>query len=165
MTRLVIPNENARHHRLLGGWRDVLDDIRTTCRTLAELPDVCRCGHGAAHLQGTCPCCGSTTRERVPACDDCDKQLARLRPAMDVLTVDIFRFFPFVKELLSREDVVASKRVRDIEAHIAALVRTFDQLVVAAGQFRDECRASHLKTLKGSAAALLRDGENLNRIV
>ena len=99
MTGLHIPNEDAHHHRLLGGWRDVLDDIRTTCRTPADLPDVCPCGHGAAHLEGTCPCCGSTAGERVPSCEDCDEQLARLRPAMDALTVDTFRFFPFVKTL------------------------------------------------------------------
>jgi len=165
MSRLTIPDENTRHHRLLGGWRDVLDDIRTTCRTLAELPDVCQCGNGAAHLEGTCPCCGSTADERVPSCRDCDEQLARLRPAMDGLTVDTFRFFPFVKELLSKQNAVASTRVLEIETHIAALVRSFDQLIVADGEFRDECRASHLKTLKDSAAALRRDAENLNRIV
>jgi hypothetical protein len=80
----------------------VLDDIRTLCRSLAELPDVCQCGQGAAHLKGTCPCCHNVAIERVPDCDDCEEQLGRLRGAIDLLTTDTFRFFPVVKDVLNR---------------------------------------------------------------
>lgn len=165
MNKLLLPNPNTGLRRLLGGWRDVLDDIRALCRALQDLPDVCQCGHRGGHQQGSCPCCGSTAVVRVPACDDCEAQLANLRPAMDVLTVDTLRFFPFVKELLARDDAAASERVREIERHIATLVHSFEQLVVAAGRFRSDCRVSHLKTLRDSALALRRDAEALNRVV
>lgn len=165
MNELTIPQEGAGHHRLFGGWRDVLDDVRLLCRALGELPDGCRCGQGAAHLQGTCPCCGTTATTRVPACADCEELLARLRTPIDLLMVDTLRFFPVVKELLARQSADAFERVRAIEREIGLLVRSFAQLVVAADRFRDDCRASHLTTLKETAAVLRRHAEALDRIV
>jgi predicted nucleic acid-binding Zn-ribbon protein len=162
---VALPDENVRHHRLLGGWRDVLDDIRALCRTLGELPGVCMCGHGPAHTAAGCPCCGHTAAEYVPACRECDEQIARLRPPLDEMTVDTFRFFPVVKDVLARHDPEASKRLRAIDAQIAALQHSFQQLVFAEGQFRKNCRAEHVTVLKQAAEALRRDAEALNRLV
>ena len=39
----------------------------------------------ASHLKGMCPCCHTVAIEGVPSCGDCDDQLARLRPAIDLL--------------------------------------------------------------------------------
>ena len=80
-----------------------MDDMKLLCRDLAALPDTCQCGNGEGHLKGTCRCCRPAAIDRVPSCDDCDAQLMRLRPSIDVLGVDTFRFFPFVKELLDRD--------------------------------------------------------------
>jgi hypothetical protein len=162
---MALPDENARQHRLLGGWRDVLDDIRALCRTLEELPGVCLCGHGPAHVVTGCPCCEHTSTQFVAACGDCDEQIARLRPALDLMTVDTIRFFPFVKEFLTRHDADAAERLRAIENHLRALQRSFDLLAAAEGEFREDCRASHLNVLKDSASALRRDAEALNRLV
>ena len=162
---LLNPTANTSLRRLLGGWRDVLDDIRSLCRNLEQLPGLCECGHAPAHLQGNCRCCGTTTTVRVPNCEDCEKELASLRPAMDSLAVDTFRVFAIVKEVMSHENAADGQRAGDIERCIAALLRSFEQLVVADGQFRTDCRASHLHTLKDSAAALRRDAEALNRLV
>ena len=164
MTKIVVSKRPPRY-RFLGGWQDVLDDVRTLCQTLSQLPDACECGDGAAHLNGTCPCCGHVAVSRVPACDDCGELLARLRPSIDAMRVDTSRFFPFVKQFLSQQDAAAAQRACDIQAHIAALARSFDQLVLAAGAFRADCRASHLHTIKDGAAALRRDAESLNRLV
>ena len=157
---------SADQRRLLGGWRDVMDDIKMLCRNLAALPDGCHCGNGEGHLKGTCPCCHTVALERVPSCGDCDAQLAGLRPAIDVLGVDTFRFFPFVKELLERDttpELVARAGV--VETHIADLIRTFGALVAAAGEFRSDCRASHLTTLKALATSLLGESDALNRAI
>ena len=81
------------------------------------------------------------------------------------MTVDTIRFFPFVKEFLTRHDVGAAERVRAIEAHIGALRRSFEQLVIAEGQFRNDCRASHLNVLKEAASSLRQDAEALNRAI
>lgn len=155
---------NGRH-RILGGWRDVLDDIRALCRALEELPGVCACGHGPAHFEDGCPCCGHTETTFVPACGECDEQLARLRTPIDQMTVDTYRFFPFIKEFVARHDAAAAERVREIQAHIAALCHSFDRLVVAEGQFRSECRSEHISVLKEAAAALRRNAEALNRVL
>jgi predicted nucleic acid-binding Zn-ribbon protein len=162
---VALPDENVPHHRLLGGWRDVLDDIRALCRTLEELPGVCMCGHGPAHTATGCPCCGHTASEYVPACAECDEQIARLRPALDEMTVDTFRFFPVVKEVLARHDPEASRRLRAIDTEITALQRSFQQLVFAEGQFRKNCRAEHVAVLKQAADELRRGAETLNRLV
>ena len=154
----------VEQQRLLGGWLDIMDDIKTLCRDLASLPDDCRCGNGAGHLKGTCPCCHTVTTERVPDCGDCDEQLARLRPAIDVLTVDTFRFFPFIEELLAHHTpppLQASNAT--IELHIRQFIHAFGDLVVAADQFRTDCRMSHLTTLKGLATSLLKETDALNR--
>lgn len=165
MNEMPLPGKKTVPARLLGGWRDVLDDLRLLCRTLQGLPEVCECGHGPAHLKDGCPCCGTSATTRVPKCDACGAQLAALRPSIDTLSVDALRFLPIVKELLDRDDAAAGAQVRAIERSIRTLVGSFDQLVVAAARFTDDCRMSHLNTLKSSAAALREDAENLNRLV
>ncbi len=168
MNNLTLPAKylSADQHRLLGGWRDIVDDIRALCRMLAELPDVCQCGNGTSHLQGRCPCCHTAVTDRVPSCGDCDAQLARLRPAMDMLTVDSFRFFPALDDVLAHAAIAdAIRGAHEIEIHIAAVVRSFGTLVVAADQFRANCRMSHLETLKEAATGLLREAELLNRVL
>ena len=131
---------NADQRRLLGGWRDIRDDIRIVCRNLADL--------------------------RAPDGGDCDAQLAGLRPAIDALTVDSLRFFPMLRELLTHAGVPAAARAENgIEIHIADVVRSFGQLVVAADAFKAECRSSHLNTIKEDARALLQEAERLDRVL
>ena len=150
--------------RLLGGWRDVVDDVTELCRSLSDLPDICECGNGEAHLRGQCPCCHRVTHDRVPDCEDCDAQLARLRPAIDLLTVDTLRFLTAVKELLARATPVhISNGASDVEMHIAQLIRTFGALVAASDQFRIDCRSSHLGVLKELATSLKRECHALSR--
>jgi hypothetical protein len=103
------------------------------------------------------------TTERLPVCGNCDEQLARLRPTIDVLTVDTFRFFPFVEELLEQHAPPALQASNAaIEVHIGQFIRAFGDLVVAADQFRTDCRMSHLTTLKRLATSLLRETDSLN---
>ena len=157
---------SAAQQRLLGGWRDVTDDIKALCRSLAKLPDGCHCGNGEGHLSGTCPCCGNKATVRVPNCEDCETQLAHLRSTIDLLGVDTFRFFPVVKDLLARDtspEIAAGSRT--IEIHITELIRTFELLVVAADRFRTDCRSSHLKTLKALALSLSQECDALNHAI
>lgn len=150
--------------RLLGGWRDVVDDVTRVSRSVSELPDICDCGDGKAHLQGRCPCCHRVTHDRVPDCEDCDAQLTRLRPAIDLLTVDTLRFLPAVKDLLARATPPEiSSGAADVETHIARLIRTFAALLAASEQFRTDCRSSHLAVLKEAATSLRRECDALSR--
>lgn len=149
--------------RLLGGWRDILDDVRDLCTSLDALPDGCECRDGVSHLNGACMCCSAPHAGRVPRCADCGALLATLRPRLVTLTVDTMRFFPIVQDLL-RSPGLASARAdgAHVEHHIAAIMRLFDRLVIEAGEFQDGCRASHLRVLKDTAAALLRESARLS---
>ncbi len=150
--------------RLLGGWRDIIDDVRRLCRSLNALPDACTCGQGSSHLGGSCPCCRTARAERLPECDDCERLLAQLTPAIDALIVDTMRFFPVVNSLLQlRAPETMHAEGRSIERQIVAIYRVFAQLVVAVDEFRTGCRASHLKVLKGRAATLLAAVDRLDR--
>lgn len=151
--------------RLLGGWRDILEDLSALCRDLRDLPEMCQCGHGPEHLQGSCPCCGTLATARIPDCQDCGKQIVKLRARLDQIVADTHRFFPVIKDVMTWDDPDEGARARDIERHIGALARLFDQLALAEGQFRSECRASHLHTLKAAADALRREADGLNRLV
>lgn len=149
--------------RLLGGWRDILDDMRDLSVSLTALPDECACGDGVAHLKGTCICCRAPHAGRIPICADCATLLAQLRPRMVTLTVDTMRFFPMVRTLL-RSPALAPARAEGehVEHRIAAVMRMFDRLVLEAGEFQDGCRASHLRVLKDTAAALLTECDRLS---
>lgn len=132
--------------RLLGGGRDILDDIRHLCTSLTALPDGCACGNGRSLLGGSCAWCHAVHRERIPDCADCETALARLRPKFDTLAVDTGRFF----ERARTEGF-------SIERHITVVVQTFDRLVVAVNEFQVGCRASHLQVVKDMATHLLAD--------
>lgn len=149
----------------MGGWRDVYEDIRVLCRTLAELPDDCVCGDKEGHMNGTCPCCGNTADYRVPACGTCGEQLARLRADIDLMTVDVSRFFPFVRDFLGRHDAAAAGSAGQIQAKAADFIASFDRLVLAEGVFRKDCRLSHVHVLKDAAAALLAEAAALDRVL
>ena len=149
--------------RLLGGWRDLLDDINELRNSLNALPDHCTCGDGASHLNGSCVCCSAPHGDRIPICVDCGALLAKLRPRFVTLTVDTMRFFPVVRILLHTPERAALLAAGEhVEHQIAAVMRTFDRLVVEADEFERGCRASHLRVLKETANALLRDSRLLN---
>ena len=149
--------------RLLGGWRDILDDIRELCQNLNALPDQCTCGDGVSHLSGACVCCSAPHAGRIPICADCGTLLSHLRPRIIDLTVDTMRFFPVVRILLQSPELATARAEGGrVEQHIAAVMRTFDRLVAEAGEFQDGCRASHLRVLKNTANALLRESDRLS---
>ena len=150
--------------RLLGGWGDILEDIRDLCTKLNALPDHCACGDGVSHLSGACICCRAPHAGRIPICADCGALLAKLRPRIVTLTVDTMRFFPVVRILLQSPELAPARAEGDqIEHHIAAVMHTFDRLVLEAGEFQDGCRASHLRVLKGTATALLAESDRLSK--
>lgn len=150
--------------RLLGGWRDILEDIRDLCTSLNALPDRCACGDGVSHLRGACICCNAPHAGRIPICADCGALLAQLRPRIVTLTFDTMRFLPAVRILLQSPELAPARAEGDqVEHHIAAVMRTFDRLVLEAGEFQDGCRASHLRILKDTATALLAESDRLSK--
>ena len=159
------PPEQSPLHRLLGGWRDVYDDIKTLCRTLADVPEGCVCHDGRAHLNGRCPCCGNTADYRVPACGTCDEQLERLRPAIDAMSVDRSRFLPVVRDILECRDPKLADSVQAIDQGAMLLAASFERLLLAVAAFRTDCRLTHVRDLKQAAIDLLAQATSLDELV
>jgi hypothetical protein len=151
-------------YQLLGGWGDVLGDIRLLSRSLSTLPDGCACGQGASHLAGSCSCCHTEPGSIAQRCSDCERRLIELRARIDELTADTMRFFPTVTELLHGPGLEPAGEAADqIEHEIVAVIRAFDGLSGATDDFRSGCRASNLSVVKQCAATLLDDVDRLNR--
>jgi hypothetical protein len=151
MTRYAAPTT-----RLLGGWKDVSDDIRKLVKALDGTPDDCACGDVAGHLAATCPCCcddaGRTT------CESCGTIIRSLNERFELLLEDRLRFLPAVREMVEPD---ASRRLGDLSRAIDALVRTFDRLQVATDEFAEGCSTSHLRVLRALAHELSADAKKV----
>lgn len=138
---------------LLGGWRDVLDDVRRLESGLRALPGVCTCGQGSAHLAGRCACCEHGERR---GCTDCEAVMETLRGKIDDLVDASLRFLPAVESMLLNDgsgDAVAL--VHGVRHKVQQVDLIFRQISTAAARYRDGCAASQLSDLKTSASALV----------
>lgn len=150
--------------QLLGGWRDILDDVQQLSRCLAAMPDECRCD-SAAHVGGSCACCRADIDATV-SCDDCTTLLATSGAQIDALVVDTLRFFPaFTHILVGTHPPDVQSAADEVQHEIGALVRTFQRISVAAEAFRTGCRASHVPILKQAATDLHAHAEHLERLI
>ena len=152
--------------RLLGGWRDILDDVRQLCRCLAAMPEECRCGNATAHVAGSCACCQAADVAGAVSCDDCTARLGVSGAHIDGLVADTMRFFPaFTHILVGTHAPDVQSAADEVQHEIGALVRTFERLTVTAEAYLTGCRASHLPTLKLAAKDLHAHAEQLERLL
>jgi hypothetical protein len=139
---------------LLGGWRDIADDVERLRAALDRTPDECRCGHGHAHLAGTCPCCTARERPHRDECDDCMSLLAHVGPKMDLVAADTLRYLPTLLDLPAFTARADLEEVQKIERGIANLVGTFRRLIAAVAEFERGCSAAHLTQVKHAVREL-----------
>lgn len=154
--------------RLLGGWRDILDDVRQLARWIEAMPDECRCGDGTAHLRGTCTCC-CCQPIGAPGTVSCPDRVALLETTatqVDELVADTLRYFPAFSQILADTHPADVHDAADEVQHaIGALVRSFQCVCVTTEAFRDGCRPSHLPMLKKAAFDLHSFAERLDRLL
>ena len=136
-------------HRLLGGWRDILEDIQKLDVAVDKLPDHCACGRGGAHLRGTCACCsmeGTSARR----CGDCEALFVQIADRIDGLRADDLRFAGVLRDFaVRRPDHEEMRRgLDDVTIHTSRLVRIVEGVQVAAADFRQGCRVDQLARLK-----------------
>ena len=67
---------------LLGGWRDVMEDVRHLAAQLRSTPTTCDCGHMASS-DGRCPCCKD--RRSHSECGDCASRVNALAATVSTL--------------------------------------------------------------------------------
>ena len=163
---LSVVSYTPPQRRLLGGWRDVLDDVRQLSRCLAAMPDECRCGDATAHVSGACPCCEAADATGAVSCDDCTARLAVTGAHIDALVADTLRFFPaFTHILVGTHPPDVQSAADEVQHEIGAMVRTFERLAVTAEAYVTSCRGSHLPTLKLAAQDLHVHAEQLERLL
>lgn len=143
----------AGRRLLLGGWRDVVEDVRRLRADLARSPGVCTCGHAAGE-PGLCPCCQTGVAQTV--CNECGAQVSALRGKLATLIDDTLRFLPVIADLLERRGATQeTAQLQSIRALIGTVDHTFRRLATATAEFRPGCRASHIKAVAALADDLL----------
>lgn len=147
---------------LLGGWRDVVDDLRRLARALANLPTSCACGHGSAHLAGTCGCCAGE-RRLDDACTDCERLLNVIQEEMDDLVDRTLRFLPALEHAPATEARPQQPwTVAHLRGQILRAAEIFQHVESASGEFRRGCGASHLATMKTLANQLVIEADQVD---
>lgn len=149
------PRLTLEQRRLLGGWRDVAEDVQRFAAALQGTPNGCGCGDGKAHLAGSCPCCQANDSSHEE-CVDCAALLHSLSWRVDALIEDTSRYMPAFGEVLAHiwpDDGEA--RVHDVQQRVARVAHAMTQLESAAHQFAGGCELERLDTLRSDAAELV----------
>ena len=160
------PLLDSEQRWLIGGWLDVADDLACLIRMIGAVPDHCTCGHGAAHLSGTCPCCEQGIRRLDVECGNCLALLHGLTERITQLEDDRGRYLPAVTEVFERAG--SPELDRDValtRSRIAALCATFWRFATAAAEFRDGCPAGHVHVVKARSRELGEAVAEVNALV
>lgn len=134
---------------LLGGWRDLLDDLGRLQRRIASVDGRCRCGH-VAGSEPACPCCAVAARDLATACETCGREIADVANKVDRIEEATLRFLPAVLDMFATMPHRYAAAVV-VEHSFIRLLATFRRLHSAAGEWKDECLTSRLLTVKDRA--------------
>lgn len=134
---------------LLGGWRDLLDDLGQLQRRIARVDGRCRCGH-VAGSQPACPCCAPAARDLATACETCRRELAGAARKVDRIEEDTVRCLPAVLDLFATMPHRYAAAVV-VEHSFIRLLVTFRRLHAVAGEWKGECPTEGLLTVKDRA--------------
>ena len=135
--------------RLLGGWRDVMDDVLRLQRRIASADGRCRCGHEAGTNAG-CPCCEGAARELAAVCGTCTSEIGAVAERLERVEEDALRFLPVVFELFARTPERQEEAVA-IDHALRQLLQTFRQLQASTAKWATGCRTTHLPEVKDRA--------------
>lgn len=141
----------ARLNRLLGGWRDIVEDTRRLGVLAEALPDSCDCKVGG----GPCTCCAALGRAFPDQCRTCTFHARALSPRIAGVLDDTLRYFPAVTSVVPRQMPELQRSLRDVERAMIDLLRGADTMQSATGEFRHGCRTEHVAGLKRLVRRLL----------
>lgn len=134
--------------RLLGGWRDILEEVARIEERLRSADEACHCGH-ASGTSG-CECCRRAAEWARVICTPCERELLEISERFDTLQVDTGRFLPFVADVARRRDTdMTDERVflAALGDVLAAFRRRLSGMEVHHG-----CAAAHLRPIAELAA-------------
>lgn len=154
---------SVSRHDLLGGWRDVMKDVRRLSAQFRSSPGVCACGH-LAPSGGSCPCCQSGTPDTE--CGACSAQVNALGVTIGALIDAALRFLPALQEVLeARGAAAAADHLTSVRSCIVAVERAFRRLASASAEFGQGCKSSHTKVVEELVDDLLRDVWELEELL
>ena len=137
--------------RLLGGWRDILDGLRTVSQQLAEADGDCHCRH--KRPESTCLCCAQAAARVREHCGACAAELTHVSEMLETVEVDTIRFFPLVRDMAVRHGV-EGELIREFSTDLNSVLRTFRELVSGIETYGGGCATAHLTEVKSRVSAL-----------
>jgi hypothetical protein len=143
------PSDAKRGQSLLGGWRDLMDDLLGLQRKIAAADGRCRCGHAAGANAG-CPCCERAARDLAAVCEACNGEIGAVAERVDRIEEDTLRFLPTVFELFARTPERYGDAVT-VQHSLTQLLLMFRHLQEASGEWSQGCPATHLPEVKARA--------------
>ena len=94
---------------LLGGWREIADDVAAIAAVMHGVDGRCHC----AHIGSTpCSCCTLSATHLHDVCDACDRLLTRLDLACTALADHSLRFTPALADLTHADQPTRDRFVR-----------------------------------------------------
>lgn len=135
--------------RLLGGWRDILDDLGRLQQRVSSVDGRCRCGH-VADAEPARPCCAVAARDLATACAACSRDIADVAVNVERIEEDTIRFLPAVLDMFAAVPQRYAAAVV-VEHSFIRLLVTFRRLQSTAGEWAQGCQTTHLLTVKERA--------------
>ena len=149
--RSVSSFDMAPLDRLLGGWRDILDGLRTVNQQLAGADGQCHCRH--QRPESTCHCCAQTAARIREHCGACADELLHVSDMLATVEVDTIRFFPLVRDIADRHGV-EREMIREFSTDLHSMLQTFRELLSGIETYGGGCAAAHLTQVKSCASEL-----------
>ena len=140
----------ARLNRLLGGWRDIVEDTRRLGAMAQALPDSCDCQAGG----GRCACCAVLSRAFPDQCRTCTAHARALSPRIATVLDDTLRYLPAVVSVVPQQTML-QRSLRDVARAVIQLLRAVDTMQSATGEFRHGCRTEHIVALQRHVGRLV----------
>lgn len=163
MTRSMHDPPLTDRTRLLGGWRDIQDDVGRLARQIERLPaSGCAC---TDHAPGAvCPCCAAARRALDQACPSCEALVHDLDTRFADLQDHMVRYLPAVRATTDRAEApLVTVQIEALQQQVATLLRLFGRIRAGADAFTGGCQGAHLMTLRTLVPHLVETARALDR--
>jgi hypothetical protein len=136
---------------LLGGWREIADDVAAIAAVMRVSDGACHCVHDG---RAFCSCCAASSAQVHDVCEACDRLLKRLDAACAALEDHSLRFAPALIELTHADGPTSDRfaRLCAVAARLRHLLFAVEVRTATSGG--DHCRTSDLAQLAPVATDL-----------
>ena len=148
-------------NRLMGGWRDIVEDTRLLRKIAEDLPDTCDCQPGG----GRCRCCTTLSHPFPEQCRTCTAHARALSPRVATVLDDTLRYLPAVQSVVPRDTVALQRSLGEVARAMIQLLQVVDTMQSATGKFRHGCRPEHIIGLKRQVGRLADAVESAHRLL